>query len=226
MYPGQSMALRSGFVLIRGPQDVFSLQLQFLCDTKDLARYDTPAKLRQKLLQSMKPVLDQLGKGQDRAGEAFLRSFTPRGRFGYVMRVVDPKYLHCAPPPEEWKYMTSGSFRIGNDSVLLFLLLTNTVDDAEYCSLLDYVADFAIPEQGSSEWKVKTAKEAYQIAETEFAKRYPVQSINKYKPFSIKRLNKEWIVSCEGWEKSSDPDMIPLHMDGTTGRILSESPKK
>ncbi|UKI31309.1 MAG: hypothetical protein L6W00_26495 [Lentisphaeria bacterium] len=46
VYPQRELALRFWSLLIRGPEDRFSLQLNFFCDTKDLARFDTPEKMR------------------------------------------------------------------------------------------------------------------------------------------------------------------------------------
>ena len=57
VYPQRELALRFWSLLIRGPEDRFSLQLNFFCDTKDLARFDTPEKMRRALRRTMAPLL-------------------------------------------------------------------------------------------------------------------------------------------------------------------------
>ena len=44
VYPQKELALRFWNMLIRGPEDRFSLQLNFFCDTKDLARSGNTAE--------------------------------------------------------------------------------------------------------------------------------------------------------------------------------------
>ena len=46
VYPQRELALRFWSLLVRGPEDRFSLQLNFFCDTKDLSQFDTPEKMR------------------------------------------------------------------------------------------------------------------------------------------------------------------------------------
>ena len=144
VYPQRELALRFWSLLIRGPEDRFSLQLNFFCDTKDLARFDTPEKMRRALRRTMAPLLPGALETL-RKSPAALRTFAPRGRFGFAMRITDAKYANRTPPAEEWKFLTSGIFRCGRDSALLFTLMTNSIDDAEYAGLLDFVASLAIP---------------------------------------------------------------------------------
>ena len=175
VYPQRELALRFWSLLVRGPEDRFSLQLNFFCDTKDLSRFDTPEKMRRIFRKTMAPMLAESLETQRKILVA-MRTFAPRGRFGYAMRITDARYAEKLPPQEEWKFLTSGLFRVGKDSALMFTLLTNSVDDAEYAELLDYIASLAIPERGESGWKVPTAADAYRIAEAEFARRYPAEN--------------------------------------------------
>lgn len=219
MYPQREMALRCGNVLIRGPKDVFSLQLNFICDTKDLARFDTPDKMKRVFQKTMLPLFNESLEKQKRL-RVQVRPFTPKGRYGYAMRITDKKYENSQPPLDEWKYLTSGLFRIGDDSVLMFSLMTNTVDDAQYLELLDYVAAFAIPEKGDKGWKVQTAIDAYKIADAEFTKRYPAESLRSQKPYSVAKKGNKWIVWGNMWILSPG-GVATAEIDGATGEILS-----
>ena len=63
VYPQRELALRFWSLLIRGPEDRFSLQLNFFCDTKDLARFDTPEKIDRAVLRgSVRLDRDATGK--------------------------------------------------------------------------------------------------------------------------------------------------------------------
>lgn len=218
VYPQRELALRFWSLLIRGPEDRFSLQLNFFCDTKDLARFDTPEKMRRALRRTMAPLLPGALETL-RKSPAALRTFAPRGRFGFAMRITDAKYANRTPPAEEWKYLTSGIFRCGRDSALLFTLMTNSIDDAEYAGLLDFVASLAIPEQGEAGWKVASAADAYRIAEAEFARRYPGKSLAAQRPYSVERKGTRWIVTGNMW-RLSPGGVARAEIDGESGKVL------
>lgn len=218
VYPQRELALRFWSLLIRGPEDRFSLQLNFFCDTKDLARFDTPEKMRRALRHTMAPLLPGALETL-RKSPAALRTFAPRGRFGFAMRITDAKYANRTPPAEEWKFLTSGIFRCGRDSALLFTLMTNSIDDAEYAGLLDFVASLAIPEQGEAGWKVASAADAYRIAEAEFARRYPGNSLAAQRPYSVERKGTRWIVTGNMW-RLSPGGVARAEIDGESGKVL------
>lgn len=219
MYPQKELALRFGSVLIRGPKDEFSMQLNFICDTKNLAKYDTPEKMKRIFQKTMVPFFNESLEKQNKV-RVQVRPFSPFGRFGFAMRISDKKYADSEPPADEWKYLTSGAFRAGNDSVLMFSLMTNTVDDQAYLDLLDYIAAFAIPEKGDNGWKVASAAEAYKIAEQEFAKRYSPESLMTQKPYSVSREGGKWRVWGNMWVLH--PGGVAMaEIDGATGEVLS-----
>ncbi len=219
MHPQRELELRFGSVLIRGPEDRFSLQLNFICDTKDLAKYDTPEKLKRVFQRSMVQFFNESLEKEQKL-RVQVRPFTPAGRFGFAMRITDKKYAESEPPAEEWKYLTGGALRIGEDSVLVFTLMTNTVDDQAYLDLLDYAASFAIPEKGEKGWKAATAADAYKIAAEEFAKCYPADSLNRQKPYSVTRGGDKWSVRGNMWLLT--PGGVAMaEIDGATGKILT-----
>ena len=218
VYPQRELALRFWSLLVRGPEDRFSLQLNFFCDTKDLSRFDTPEKMRRIFRKTMAPMLAESLETQRKIPVA-MRTFAPRGRFGYAMRITDARYAEKLPPQEEWKFLTSGLFRGGKDSALMFTLLTNSVDDAEYAELLDYVASLTIPERGEPGWKVPTAADAYRIAEAEFARRYPAERLAAQRPYTVERKGAEWIVTGNQW-RSSPGGVAVARIDGAGGKVL------
>ena len=219
LYPKQELILRFGCVLIRGPKDVFSLQLNFICDTPDLAKFDTPEKMQE--IQKGSCVQFYAGSVERQMKiKYYSRKFTPAGRFGYVARFTDKKYQGNTPvPPEEWKYITVGICRLSKDSVLGFSLLTNSIDDPAYVDLLDYIGAFVIPEPGEKGWKVADAAQAYKIAATKFAKRYQADSLLTQMPYSVKRDGTKWIVDGNMWELMPG-GCAHAEIDGPSGKIL------
>lgn len=213
--PQAEMPMRFGAVRLTGPKDVFSLQLNFIRDTADLAKFDTPEKLLEiQEDSSMRPYVESLER--QKKIPYHNRSFTPAGRFGYVTRSTDKK---SPLPAGEWKYLTIGLCRLSNDSVMAFTLLTNSLDDQEYVKLLDYIASFIVPEPGEKGWKVADAAEANKIASAEFAKRYPESDLLPQRPYSVKREGTKWIVDGNMWILRLG-GCAHAEIDGPSGKIL------
>lgn len=215
----QSIPEQFEVVLIHGPKDVFSLQLNFICDTSDPAKLDTPEKMKEFLKEStVKFYMDSLEK--EKKEGIYCRDFTAAGRFGYVTRFTDKKYQGDTPvPPEEWRYLTVGAFRLSNNSMMVFTLLTNTIDDKDYVELLEYIGSFTFSEEGEKGWKVADAREAYKIAATEFAKKYPEDSLQRQMPYSVRRDGTKWIVTGNMWHLTPG-GCAYAEIDGPTGKIL------
>ena len=220
MYPGRKLTLRFGSVLIRGPQDKFSLSLNFICDTADLAKFDTPQKMERQFQAIVAPFYQESQEKFNRIPlRELIRPFRPRGRFGYALRITNRRYAAARPPAEEWKFLTCGIFRIGDDSVLQFTLLSNTIDDREYVELLNYVAALAIPESGAPGWQAGNAAAALRLAETEFNRRYPEAGLLRQQPYSVVRQGERWLVSGERWRQSPG-GVATAEIDGPDGRVL------
>lgn len=218
MQPGEEMALRYGSVLITGPNDAFSLSLEFFCDTKDLAKFNTPEKMK-KFFNGVAAQYFNQSVEKERKIRVLTRPFTPAGRYGYAARFTDKKYENAAPPAKEWKYATVGIFRLSKDSALLFSLYTNTLDDAEYVKLLDYIAAFERPEAGESDWKIADAKQAAQLAAAEFAKRYPAEILLSQQPYSVTRQGNQWLVHGNMWVLAAG-GVAEATVNGATGEVL------
>lgn len=218
MYPLKELSLRLGIVRIHGKNDEFSLQLNFVCDTPDLSRLNTPDKMKYSLnRRTQQFFMESLERV--RKEHIMVRSFAPFGRFGFAVRFTDRKYADEKPTAGEWKYLTCGLFRLSEDSVLLFTLMTNTIDDASYVSLLDYIAAFQHPEIGEKNWKVANGKQAAEIASAEFAKKYPAESLLRQRPYTVVLRNGKWLVHGNMWWLYPG-GVAEAEIDGATGKVL------
>lgn len=204
-----------GSVRLTGPDNALSFQLTFIRDTADMGKFNTPEKLLEFQEDSS---MRQYVKSLERKKKIpyHNRSFTPAGRFGYVTRSTDKK---SPLPVGEWMYATMGFCRVSNDSVMGFVLLTNSLDDQEYVKILDYIASFIVPEPGEKGWKVADAAEANKIASAEFAKRYPESDLLTQRPYSVKREGTKWIVDGNMWNLTKG-GCAHAEIDGPSGKIL------
>ena len=143
--PGRYLTLRFGQVKIRDADGTFHLKLTFLCDTPDLAKFDSPDKMRRWLVDNYADAYEESLEKQTHV-PLRVESFAPGGRYGFLIRLTDKHFADTPPPPGEWKMATFGIVRLSADSALAFELLTNSVDDSAYKSLLDYIGSFVKPE--------------------------------------------------------------------------------
>ena len=144
--PWSYLPLRFGAVVIRDADETFSLKLTFLCDTPDLAKFDSPEKMRRWLLDNYANVYYEDSLEKQTHVPLRVQSFAPGGRYGSLVRLTDKHFADTPPPPGEWKVATFGIVRLSADSAMTFELLTNSVDDSAYESLLDYIGSFVKPE--------------------------------------------------------------------------------
>ena len=142
---GYYLTLRFGQVKIRDADGTFHLKLTFLCDTPDLAKFDSPDKMRRWLVDNYADAYEESLEKQTHV-PLRVESFAPGGRYGFLIRLTDKHFADTPPPPGEWKMATFGIVRLSADSALAFELLTNSVDDSAYKSLLDYIGSFVKPE--------------------------------------------------------------------------------
>ena len=212
--------------LVRGPKNTFDLSMQFCYEDPDRLQYDTPEKQRKALLELTASLYDEsCEKAQGK--QPFIRDFSPAGRSGCALRLSSKRGGGKTPPPEarEGKFVTCGLFRIGENSALFFQLWTNTVDDAAYHELLDFIAALAIPERGEPWWTLSDAAKAAARAEREFAKFSPEDGIDLQRPFNVHRhprMKDMWIVSGARWSaEESTVNGVTLH--GPTGVIACVS---
>lgn len=220
LQPGRYLALRFGEVLIRGNNDSFSLQLNFFCDTPDLAKFDSPEKQKRFLNRSNAAIFRE-SLEKERKLRVQVRPFAPFGRYGYAVRFTDRRYAAEVPSKGEWKYLTAGILRLSPDSVLSFSLLTNSVDNEAYLKLLDYIAAFTTPEKGDEGWTIDGAA-ANRIATEEFAKRYPEESLAPQRPYTVVREGKNWLVHGNQWILRPG-GVAEAEIDGATGKVLRVS---
>ncbi len=222
MYPQKELPLRFGEVLIRGKDDSFSLELIFICDTDDLAELNTPDKMK-RILEHTAMQYFNTSLEKARNDRVLIRPFAPGGRYGFAVRFTDKKYVESAPPKEEWKYLTCGIFRLSKDSALMFTLLANSVDNAEYLELLDYIASFGRPESGEGNWKIVDGKQAAEIAAAEFPKIYSADALLTQRPYTVVRKGNQWLVHGNMWVWHPG-DVAEIEIDGASGKILKLQP--
>lgn len=117
----------------------FDLMLYFKCDTKDLARFDTPEKMRNSVITSSKPYLSGTVEKEIRIDEIH-----NKGRYGFRTRLTDAALAgKKAPPDGEYLYLIRGMIRLSDDSALGFSLMTNDPDSAETHEIETYIYSFA-----------------------------------------------------------------------------------
>lgn len=218
MYPGPYLPLRFGKVIVFGQSDVFYLALNFACDSPDLANFNSPEKMKCFLNKTWSSVFT--GSEEKRQGLPMrIRPFAPVGRYGFALRFTDWRYVNITPPIGQWRYLTAGILRLSDDSVLMFDLLTDSVDDAAYHKLLNYITAFAIPESGHYGWKVTDGGAANLIASKAFDKHYPAELLVHQRPYSVVLQETTWLVHGNPWGGNLD-DVVEAEIDGETGQVL------
>jgi hypothetical protein len=136
----RSMDLRLADVLVEPKRGTsFSLLLYFKCDTKDLAQYDTPEKMRIAVLASSEEYL-----GASVEKEVKLEEISNKGWYGFRTKFTDAALLNKKPVPEgQFLYIIRGMIRLSEDSALGFSLMTNNPDSPETKDIEKYVYSFA-----------------------------------------------------------------------------------
>ena len=115
----------------------FDLKLYFKCDTKDLSNFDTAEKIKESILASSKKYLLYCVENK-----IILKKLKVK-RFGFYTQLTDKELIKKKEIPEgEYKYMTRGFYRVGNDSALGFSLMTNDIDSKDYRQIIDYILSF------------------------------------------------------------------------------------
>lgn len=209
--------------LIKGPKNSFNLSMQFCYEDPDLLQYDTPEKQRKALAELTASLYDESYE-KARGKQPFFRDFAPAGRSGCALRLTAARWVGKTPPPEEpeGKFVTCALFRIGENSALFFQLWTNTVDDAAYHELLDFIVALAIPERGEPWWWLSNAAKAAARAKPEFAKLHSVTELSVQRPFNVHRHPRRsdaWVVSGGRWSADeSSVNEVTLH--GPSGGLM------
>lgn len=132
--------LRFAFVRVvpRG-EKTFSLMLYFYCDTKDLARFDSPRKMRKALEDTSKIYLGHIVEK-----ELKWEPITNKGWYGFKTRITDASLVNVRPIPKgEFLYIIRGMIRLSPDSALGFSLMTNDPESAETAKIFSYIYGFA-----------------------------------------------------------------------------------
>jgi hypothetical protein len=115
----------------------FDLKLYFKCDTKDLSNFDTAEKIKESILASSKKYLPYCVEDK-----IILEKLKVK-RFGFYTQLTDKELIKKKKIPKgEYKYMTRGFYRVGNDSVLGFSLMTNDIDSKDYRQMIAYILSF------------------------------------------------------------------------------------
>ena len=132
------MALRLADISIFAKKGyAFDLKLYFKCDTKDLSKFNTPEKVKKSITDSSKQYLPYCVENK-----VILKKLKVK-RFGFYTQLTDKELIKKKKIPNgEYKYMTRGFYRVGNDSVLGFSLMTNDIDSKDYKQMLAYILSF------------------------------------------------------------------------------------
>jgi hypothetical protein len=125
-------------------KDTFDLTLTFRCDTPDLARFDSPAKMKQAVEASVAKYRDGIVEKKPD-----LEELHNRGWYGFKTKVTDASLVGKKPGAGEYRYMILGMIRLSDDSALGFRLVTNDPASEETTKLLDYINGFAKPKSGT-----------------------------------------------------------------------------
>jgi hypothetical protein len=112
-----------------------------LCDTPDLAKLNTSAKMKASLIKYIEQFLsDSVEKKADPV------RLDVQGRFGFQMILTDAKFADGKNPPAgEFKYMIPGILRLTEDSAIMFVLMCNATQGKPRTVAMDYVTGFVKP---------------------------------------------------------------------------------
>jgi hypothetical protein len=117
----------------------FDLMLYFKCDTKDLAQFDTPEKMRKSVLLSSEKYLP--GTVEKKVE---IEEIHNKGWYGFKTKLTDADLAGNKPIPEgQFLYMIRGMIRLSPNSALGFSLMTNDPDSPETREIESYIYSFA-----------------------------------------------------------------------------------
>ena len=125
---------------ITGPQQQYQMQLTFLASLASEGVLNDADKLENALRVRAREFLPQCVEQLFRVYPA-----NPAGRPAALLYLTDRKYAEKLPPAGEWRYLTCGMVRIGDNAVLTYLLKTNSIGTPEYARLLKFVDSFVKP---------------------------------------------------------------------------------
>jgi len=115
----------------------FNLKLYFKCDTKDLAQFDTPEKMKRSVYVSTEKYLPYCVENKVELKELKCK------RFGYITTITDSELAKKKEiPKDEYLYMTRGFYRVSKDSALGFSVMSNDIDSAGFQKVIDYILSF------------------------------------------------------------------------------------
>lgn len=113
--------------------------LYFICDTKDLAQFDTPNKMKKSVIDSSRRYLAVTVEKVIKVEE-----ISNKGWYGFKTKLTDARlYKQKTIPEDEFVYIVRGMIRLSENSALGFSLMTNTPDSAETNEIMDYIYSFA-----------------------------------------------------------------------------------
>jgi hypothetical protein len=117
----------------------FSLMLYFKCDTKDLAQFDTPEKMKRSVIESSEKYL-----GNTVEKEIKVEEIKNKGWYGFKTKLTDASLAGKKTiPEEEFLYIIRGMIRLSEDCALGFSLMTNDPNSAETHEIEKYIYSFA-----------------------------------------------------------------------------------
>jgi hypothetical protein len=140
----KELSLRFANVKILPKKDKsFSLMLYFKCDTRDLAQFDSPAKIERAVrVSSEKYLPGAVEKKID------LKKLKTGGWYGCYTVITDAELAEKKEISQgEFKYITRGMIRLSKDSALAFSLMSNDLDGPEYKEVFKYIISFVKPKK-------------------------------------------------------------------------------
>ena len=123
----------------------FNLILNFMADTPDLAKFDTPEKMEKTIRARTEKFL-----AQSVEKTIVLQKVPVASTYGFYTIITDAKVANNpSPPVRDFKYLTGGMIRLSPDTALEYVLTTNDTDSTSYRTLLDeFVYKLVRPEAG------------------------------------------------------------------------------
>ena len=126
-------------VLPKQEKKTFNLALYFYADTPDLAKYDTPKKMKSMLICSLEKYLPHIVEK-----EIKVEDISNKGWYGFKTMFTDADLVKVKSiPDDQYLYMIRGMIRLSEESALGFSLMTNDPKSAETKEVMDYIYSFA-----------------------------------------------------------------------------------
>jgi hypothetical protein len=117
----------------------FNLMLYFKCDTKDLAQFDTPEKMKKSVIMSSEKYL-----GSTVEKEIQVEEIKNKGWYGFKTKLTDASLVGKKTIPDgEFLTIVRGMIRLSEDSALGFSLMTNDPNSEETREIEKYIYTFA-----------------------------------------------------------------------------------